>query len=139
MTGHDFGMVNWRQYCKHSFRAGHAYAEIAALYKDTGDPLWSGAARANILKGGIFLLSPAVAILAALLFHSWIFIALPLLILVLLIARTAHKAQGKSSSWGTLILFGIHSQVQQIPIFMGQMRYWLNAKRHLHTELIEYK
>ncbi len=139
MTGHDYAMTTWRQYWKHSLRAGHAYAEIAARYKGTDDPLWTADSRANAVRACIYLIAPIMAIIAAILAHSWIFILLPMLCFACLILRTALKARGKRASLGTRVLFAIHSHVRQIPIFIGQLVYKRNLKRNWQSGIIEYK
>ncbi len=139
MTGHDLAIVNWRQYCRRAIRTGHAYAEIADLYGRTADPLWSHASRHNAIRGGVYLFAPIAAVSAAILDRSWV----PLLLLVLgalgLILRTALRARRRRTSASTLILFAIHSHVQQVPIFLGQVRQWLNSRQCQKSALIEYK
>jgi glycosyltransferase involved in cell wall biosynthesis len=139
MTMHDFGMVSWRQYWKHSFRAGHAYAEIAALYKNTNDPMWSGASRANARQACFYMFISAMAIVAAAAAQSLIPVLLLVLFFGAVIARTAWKARSKPGSLGTLMLFAAHSHFQQIPVFLGQVRYWKNARKNWRSEIIEYK
>lgn len=139
MTGHDLAMVSWRQYWKHSFRAGHAYAEIAAIYKNTDDPFWSETSHGNVVKACIYILGAAASILASIVAHSVIFVALALLCFLAIILRTAFKARDKQASSGTLLLFALHSHFQQIPVFLGQLRYWRNARKNWRSSLIEYK
>jgi glycosyltransferase involved in cell wall biosynthesis len=139
MTGHDLAVVNWRQYCLRAIRTGHAYAEIADLYGRTADPLWSQASRHNAIHGSVYMFAPIAAVTAATLDRSWV----PLLLLVLgalgLILRTALRTRRRRTSLSTLILFAIHSHVQQVPIFLGQMRQWLNSRQGQKSALIEYK
>jgi cellulose synthase/poly-beta-1,6-N-acetylglucosamine synthase-like glycosyltransferase len=139
MTGHDLAMVNWRQYCRRAIRTGHAYAEIAGLFERTADPLWSHASRHNAIHGSLYMFAPIAAVSAAILDRSWV----PLLLLLLgalgLILRTALRAGRRRTSLATLILFAIHSHVQQVPIFLGQVRQWLNSRQGQKSALIEYK
>jgi hypothetical protein len=58
---------------------------------------------------------------------------------LLLALRTAWKARWKSSDRFALLLYGVHSHLQQIPIFVGQMQFWLNRGRGKRTSLVEYK
>jgi cellulose synthase/poly-beta-1,6-N-acetylglucosamine synthase-like glycosyltransferase len=139
MTGHDLAITSWGQYWKRAVRAGHAYAEIAARYKNTGDPFWGATARANVIQAGVYMAAPVVAIAAAVLLHSWVILFLPVLAAAALALRSAFKFRWKSPSAFTLLLLGVHSHLQQIPVCIGQIRYWLNAKRNYSSELIEYK
>jgi cellulose synthase/poly-beta-1,6-N-acetylglucosamine synthase-like glycosyltransferase len=140
MTGHDFAMVSWRQYWRHSFRAGHAYAEVSARYRETSDPLWSDASRNNSVHIVAYALTPLLAILAARLTHSWRLVALcGVICFAVVIARTTFKARRTSSSRGLLVLFAIHSHIQHIPVFLGRLRYWRNSRRQSRSGLIEYK
>ena len=139
MTGHDMAMDSWSQYWKRAVRAGHAYAEIAHLYKQTGDRLWSAASRQNAIQVTAYTLVILAAIVGSIVSLSPVWIVLLLLGALVIVSRTAYKAKWKSSSMLTMFLFGIHSHLQKFPIFVGQIRYWSNARRKWRTELIEYK
>jgi hypothetical protein len=60
-------------------------------------------------------------------------------LLLLLSLRSAWMARWKRSTPETLLLYGIHSHLQQIPIFMGQLQYELSKMRRKTQKLIEYK
>jgi cellulose synthase/poly-beta-1,6-N-acetylglucosamine synthase-like glycosyltransferase len=139
MTGHDFEMVSWRQYWKHAVRAGHAYAEVSAIYKNTADPLWREVSRRNAVQGVIYLAGSVLAVIASIVLHSWIFIALLLVAFGAIVVRTTLKARWRSPSLKTVALFAVHSHVQQIPILLGQARYWFNARGDWRSEVIDYK
>ena len=139
MTGHDLAMTNWREYWMRAVRGGYAYAEIAALYRNTSDPLWASTSRSNVIRACIYVIAPAAAILIALVLRSWVAILLFLFCAAALIGRTAIRARRKHGSFATLILFAVHSHVQHIPVFVGQLRYRTIAGRHGRSELIEYK
>jgi hypothetical protein len=49
--------------------------------------------------------------------------------------RTAWHYRWKPAPWTTLLLYGIHSHLQQIPIFFGQVQFFLNRNK----ALMEYK
>jgi hypothetical protein len=53
--------------------------------------------------------------------------------------RTAWKARWKSRDWMTLLLYGVHSQFQQIPIYWGQMRFRRDRRAGRRAGLVEYK
>ena len=56
-----------------------------------------------------------------------------------LAARTAWKARWKTSDRLALALYGLHSHLQQIPIFVGQMQFLLHRRRGTRAALVEYK
>jgi hypothetical protein len=62
-----------------------------------------------------------------------------LIIYGLLSVRSAIKASWKSKQSITLLLYGIHSHFQQIPIAIGQLGYWYNRLKNRQQALIEYK
>jgi hypothetical protein len=53
--------------------------------------------------------------------------------------RSARKARWKCSNLGTLLLYGFHSQFQQIPVLFGQLQYELTKGRTGDRTIIEYK
>jgi glycosyltransferase involved in cell wall biosynthesis len=137
MTGHDLAMYSCRQYWRRAVRTGHAYAEVSARYANTDLPLWSAESRANIRRG-IFW-----AALWVLAFGSAVALANPVPVLaataLLLSVRTARKFTWKSPDRRTLLLYGLHSHLQQLPILIGQYSYWRNRKSGQRRRLIEYK
>jgi len=138
MTGHDLEITRLVQYWKRAVRAGHAYAEVSERFRDSEDPLWSFDRKQNLFRGGFWLVSLLVAIAACLRFG-----ASPLVLwfdlLILLSLRSAWKARWKGASPGTLLLYGIHSHLQQIPILVGQLQYVLSKRLKRTQKLIEYK
>jgi hypothetical protein len=70
---------------------------------------------------------------------SFIPLGIWLVLLLLLSLRSAWKSRWKSREVGTLLLYGIHSHLQQIPICAGQITYVLDQKRGKKRALIEYK
>jgi glycosyltransferase involved in cell wall biosynthesis len=139
MTGHDLGILSWRQYWRRAVRTGHAFAEVSTIYRKTDFPLWLAESRSNILNGSLYLAGMVVALAATLRWHSWIYMALYCGMVMIRAVRTAIKSRWKSSSAAVLFLYGLHSHIQQIPILVGQLRYWLSTKTNSQTELIEYK
>jgi len=139
MTKHDLRMTHFSQYWRRATRCGHAYAQVSGLFENTADPFWTAEARRNRKRGLLLLWLFLLSFTACYLLHSgW-----PLFVLALLIlaagARSAWKARSRSNSWTTLLLFGLHSHLQEIPIFIGQMRYRFARARHRKVSLIEYK
>ena len=139
MTGHDMAMTRFRQYWRRAVRTGHAYAEVSRRFRGSADPLWGDARIRNLLRGPFWTFAPVVAAVACVAWRSvWPALALLVLLLVLTI-RSASKAGWKSSDRGALFLYGLHSHLQQVPIFLGQVQFGWSARRGKRQGLIEYK
>ena len=139
MTKHDLRMTHFSQYWRRALRAGHAYAQVSGMFARTADPFWSAEARRNRTRGAALIILIVAAMVAAVVLRAW-WPPVALLALILLAAgRTAYKVRSRSSSWVTLLLFGLHSHLQDIPIVLGQIRYRLAKARNRKMTLIEYK
>jgi glycosyltransferase involved in cell wall biosynthesis len=139
MTGHDLQITHFGQYWKHAARAGHAFAEISARFRASDDKFWSAERRRNLVRGGFWMGSFALALVLSALRLSPLPLAVWLALLLILSLRSAWKSRWKSRQLGSLLLYGIHSHLQQIPICMGQLGYALDRKRGNKRTLIEYK
>jgi glycosyltransferase involved in cell wall biosynthesis len=139
MTGHDLDMRRFKQYWRRATRAGHAYAEVSGRFRRSGDPFWQAERTGNLRRGGFWMLSFLAAIVAS----AWLRSILPALawlaMLLLLSLRSAWKARWKSSDPVTLLLYGMHSHLQQVPICIGQLGYDFNPRKGQQKKLIEYK
>jgi glycosyltransferase involved in cell wall biosynthesis len=139
MTRHDLALTHMSQYWRRAVRTGYAYAEIAARYRETSDPLWTQESRHNLLRGPLYLAVGLAACIAAFALRSWIPLGVAVTGGALLVARTAILSRWKSASWTTLLLFAIHSHLQHVPIAQGQLLYRWVRWRGRRRELIEYK
>lgn len=139
MTGHDIAILHLSQYWRRAVRTGHAYAQIAARYRNTPDPLWAAESRGNLLRGTLYIAIASGTCVAAVLFRSWIPLLVAALSGISLAVRTAFRSRWKGGSWSTLFLFGIHSHAQHVPILQGQLLYFWARWRGQGRELIEYK
>jgi glycosyltransferase involved in cell wall biosynthesis len=139
MTGHDLAMRRFGQYWRRAVRTGHAYAEVSNRYRATDDPLWTRESRHNLVRGTFWMASLLVALAAAVLRRSGWPIAMWLLLLAVLSARSAWKVRWKSRDAVALLFYGIHSHFQQAPVMLGQLGYFLSARRGKKKPLIEYK
>jgi len=124
MATHDLNLRTFRQYWTRCFRSGYAYASI--------DTLWKKESRHNLLKGGLMI----GWLIGSMLFLPLSFypLALYLLVHVILILRTTLQKL-KKHPLTTALLYGIHAHFQHIPMFFGQLAFWMNKNR----QLIEYK
>jgi glycosyltransferase involved in cell wall biosynthesis len=139
MTGHDLAMTRWAQYWKRATRAGHAYAEVSERYRGAQQAFWADEAvknRNHVLALAGLCVAGAVGSLAL---RSVLPAAGVALVLLALAVRTAWKARWKSRDWVTLLLYGVHSHLQQVPILAGQLQYRWNRRRGRRAMLLEYK
>lgn len=139
MTGHDFAIARWSQYWRRATRTGYAYAEIAQRYRNTPDPLWQAQSRRNLIQAPAYLLASGGAIGISLASHSLIPIAALALIAAAIVVRTALRAAPKIGDRYTLLLYALHSHVQQFPLLAGQIHFYLMNRRNVSQQLIEYK
>ena len=109
-----------------------------AAFGDSNEAFWSSEQRDNVLRCSCWVISFAAAGIASVRFGAIPFAFWFTLFLVLSL-RSAWRARWKSGDLVTLFLFGIHSQLQQIPIFMGQLKYAFDRNRSSRSGLIEYK
>jgi len=139
MTQHDLAMYTVSQYWRRSVRTGYAYAEVSAMYAKTDDPLWLAESRSNVTRGVFWLAAPVLAVLLSLAIGSAIPLAMFLIAGLVLIARTAWRARGRVKPLRLLAAYSLHSHLQQVPIFIGQLRFWRARRRGRGEAIIEYK
>ena len=118
MTGHDLAMTKWSQYWRRATRAGYAYAEVSQRFRGSGLPFWEEDARRNRNRALVLI------VLCLLGLTGWWQFLIVLALFSALVLRTAAKTRWKSPSLYTRLLYGVHSHLQQIPIFVGQLQYW---------------
>lgn len=138
MTLHDLAMHRFSQYWKRAERAGHAYAEVSSLLRQSSTPLWQREARRNRLHALLLLLG-SLALLTSLLLGQWSASALLVGLAAGIVLRTGWRARWKSSSPLTLLLYAVHAHFQQLPIAWGQWRWRQACRRGRMRPLIEYK
>jgi cellulose synthase/poly-beta-1,6-N-acetylglucosamine synthase-like glycosyltransferase len=145
MTGHDMNMHRFSQYWRRSVRSGYAFAQLADRYRNTSDPLWLRDQKRNFVTGTFWPLTLLLAV-ASCVYLGWlgsIWIGLPLIVwIVLALAaslRSARKLRWKNASAGTLMLAGLHSHLQQLPILVGQLQFLRDRANKRQRGLIEYK
>jgi hypothetical protein len=139
MTRHDLAITRFSAYWKRAFRAGHAYADVAQRMKNSTFPLWQDECRRNALRATVLVGLLVAALLFSIITNHVLAIIGVLLFYALLIVRSAYKACWKDKHPVTLLLYGIHSQFQQIPIACGQLSYWYHRFHNKQQSLIEYK
>lgn len=139
MTGHDLAMTSFGQYWRRATRTGHAYAEVSERYRNTPMPLWRATTVRNRVHAlGLIGLAAASIGASLALGAAWPLLVV-MLVLAVLCARTAWRQRWRDASPLTLLLYGIHSHFQQIPVFVGQLGYYLARRGGRKRGLIEYK
>jgi hypothetical protein len=133
MALHDLAMTRWNQYWTRLVRAGLAYAQVAEMYAGTADPMWTGVSRDNLRRGSFWLVLPPVMFGCALALGSAWPAVFVMSLGAVMVLRTAWKSQHRSRSWTTLLLFGMHAHFQQVPILLGQWRYWRSSRARTAT------
>jgi cellulose synthase/poly-beta-1,6-N-acetylglucosamine synthase-like glycosyltransferase len=139
MTQHDLAITRWSQYWRRAQRAGYAYAAVANRPAMEGLRLWVRDARRNIVHtlflgfAGVFGLTQTLAT------RSLLPLLLTTLLFSVVIVRTAYRARWKDNNLFTLFLYGVHTHLQQFPIFIGQLGYWRDYWGGRKRALMEYK
>ncbi|ADW68912.1 glycosyltransferase [Granulicella tundricola] len=139
MTGHDLAITRFSQYWRRATRAGHAFAEVADRFSRTAQPFWSEDVRRNRNRAFTLIGAALLTLLTAAVLRSVLPILIGVCLFVLLVLRTAYKARWKSTDRTALMLYGIHSHLQQLPIYWGQLQFRRNRRRGLRSDLVEYK
>ncbi len=139
MTGHDLAITHWRQYWKRSTRAGYAFAEVSERFRVKNQEFWGEEAKRNRNRVAVLLGLLFAGLLGSVVLVSWIPIALLLLFYAALAIRSAWKVRWKSNDTVALLLYGAHSHIQQLPIFLGQLQYRRNQRAGKRSVLLEYK
>ncbi len=138
MTGHDLAMHHFGQYWRRSQRTGHAYAEVSDMYQNTEDPLWLADSRRNVARGLFWTAGPVASAGLAGVLRSWVPLAVFGAAAGALILRTALRRRALPRR--LRMAYALHSHLQQIPIFAGQLGYWARRGSSRGSRgLIEYK
>jgi cellulose synthase/poly-beta-1,6-N-acetylglucosamine synthase-like glycosyltransferase len=139
MTMHDLAITRWSQYWKRNTRAGHAFAEVSERFRNAEQPFWSGEAARNRNRCLAIVIGLLAAIAASILLRSLSPLAAYFLLFALLSIRSAWKASWKTNDRIALLMYGVHSHIQQIPIYFGQLQYKWSRRRGKRLILFEYK
>ena len=139
MTGHDLAIYKLSQYWNRAIRAGYAYAEVSERFKNARAPFWERDATRNRNRAVGLTALVATGLLLSVVTKNSAPLALAFLFLGALVLRTAWKARWKSSDLVTCFFYGVHSQIQQIPIYLGQLQFQNDKRIGRRRGLIEYK
>lgn len=139
MTGHDLAITHFSQYWRRNTRAGYAFAEVSDMLRARGESFWEEESvrnRNRVLTLGAILLAGVVG---SLVLRSIWPVAGMLLFFAAISLRSAWKSRWKTDDWVALLLFGVHSHFQQLPIFVGQRKFRAHKRRGTRQKLVEYK
>lgn len=131
MTWHDAAMTRFGQFWRRSRRAGHAFAEGAALHGAGPDRHWRAETRRALLWGAAL---PLAALGLSLLF--WPGFLLLLLAWPLQVARLAWRWRAEGRAGAEAALF---TTIGKIPEAIGAIGYYLGRLSGRRRGLIEYK
>lgn len=132
MTWHDAAITRFGQWWRRSRRAGHAFAEGAALHGDGPERHWVAQTRRALIWG---LGVPVAALLSMALFGPRG--ALLLLVWPAQMARLAWRNRGLGLR--TALALGFFSTLGKIPEMLGVLEYHLKRRLGRHSRIIEYK
>ena len=125
MTWHDAALTKFSQFWQRSRRAGHAFAEGAALHGAPPEQHWVAETRRALLWGaGI----PLVVLLLMLLVSPW-----AVLLLLIYPAQVVRLARSGGPVWGLFTVLG------KFPECQGALQFYLARLTGRHKRLIEYK
>lgn len=124
MTLHDAALLRFGQWWRRTRRAGHAFAEGAALHGAGSERHWVAETRRALLWGAVL---PVVALIAAAVHPAGavLFLAYPL--------QVARLARRGGWSWAAFTVLGKFAEAQ------GALGYWADRLRGNRRGLIEYK
>jgi uncharacterized protein Usg len=132
MTLHDAAMTRWGQWWRRNVRAGHAYAEGAALH-GRGPTRHKVAETRRALIWGLAL--PVVTTLLA--SQSWTWLALLMLypLQVLRLALRFRDTPGIEVPW----VYACFLVMARFPEAQGVVQFWRDKWRGSAAKIIEYK
>ena len=139
MTGHDLAITCWQQYWKRATRAGYAFAEVSERFRTSGQFFWVEEVKRNRNRALVLLGLFCAAVAGAIALASVLPVLVVLLFFITLALRSSWKARWKSNDVVVLVLYGVHSHLQQVPIYLGQLQYKWNRRKGRRAMLFEYK
>ncbi|MCT7949696.1 glycosyltransferase [Ancylothrix sp. C2] len=133
MTLHDAQMFKFAQWWKRNVRAGHAFAEGAAMHGGEPERHWVKESRSNWLWG---LLVPTVAILMAFLTHGW---SLLLFLVYPLLGFRIYRYLRQQLPGKPAALYALSCVLGKLPQVQGQLQFYFNRLLNKRSTLVEYK
>ncbi|KAA0970579.1 glycosyltransferase [Aureimonas fodinaquatilis] len=131
MTRHDAAMTRFGQWWKRNVRAGHAFAEVSRMHRDTPTGIWRRNVRGAVLWAGII---PAIVLAITLLVHP-----AGLLLLGVYPAQIARMAMRAGASRPENWQHSAFLVLGKFPELQGILQYEWNRLTGKRQRLIEYK
>lgn len=131
MTLHDAAMTRFSQFWKRSKRAGHAFAEGAALHGGSSERHWVPETRRAILWGGVV---PAAAVLGAIVIHPALIGLVLIWAVQILRLGWAWRGEGRVG-WEAALLW-VPAKLAEA---QGAIGFWVGRLLGRRRGLIEYK
>lgn len=125
MTQHDAQMLRFGQWWKRSRRAGHAFAEGAALHGAPPERHWVRETRRAVIWGGFL---PLLLLIAAVVFSPWA-----------LIGGLIYPVQWLRLSRRMGLFPGLFSVLGKFAECAGVAEYWWNRLQGKNRGILEYK
>ncbi len=125
MTWHDAAITEFSQWWRRCKRAGHAFAEGAALHGSPPERHWVAETRRALIWGGAL---PAAILLISLLFTPW-----ALVLLGIYPVQVWRLSRQKSLRWA------FFNTLSKFPEALGALQFYMTRLRGRDAEIIEYK
>lgn len=125
MTWHDAALSRFGQWWRRSKRAGHAFAEGAALHGAPPERHWVAETRRALIWG---LLLPAAILLLGLLVSPWM-----LMLFAIYPAQVLRLSRGQPLTWAVFTVLG------KFPEALGVLTFYATRLRGRDAQIIEYK
>ncbi|WP_299557643.1 glycosyltransferase [uncultured Sulfitobacter sp.] len=122
MTAHDAQITRFPQWWRRSMRAGHAFAEGAALHGAAPERHWVAQTRRALLWGAVL---PALLIPASMIVGVWVWLIYPV--------QVARLARRGGIAWAFFTVLGKFAEA------FGALGYYWRRLRGGRIRLIEYK
>jgi cellulose synthase/poly-beta-1,6-N-acetylglucosamine synthase-like glycosyltransferase len=141
MAFHDADLTRFGQWWTRTRRSGHGFGEMAFLHPDARNPNWPRTVRSIFAWGGVMPAMLALAIVFALAFTPWWWIAVGLLLIPwpLRMAQLAKRQARRGLSPRVARASGILLMLGKLPQFLGLIGYHLDRLSGRASRLIEHK
>jgi cellulose synthase/poly-beta-1,6-N-acetylglucosamine synthase-like glycosyltransferase len=138
MTRHDLAVRSFTAYARRCYRSGIAYAEVTHRMQALGDSLWQHEARRDLMHGFLYVTAP---LLLTLCFVLQVQVGLLLAALgMAVVLRSAWRCRVRASGNAVLALqYALHSHIQKIPAFFGQLAWKRAHFRNQRLSMVDYK
>jgi len=141
MSWHDAAMSRFGQYWRRTARAGHAFAELAALHPERATHGYHASCRRILFWGGAIPAAALIALAIALLSASEIALAVTGALVLLVPAQIARLTirEARRRPWREAFVLASFLMIGKYAEMTGVAHYHWNRLRSRQSVLIEYK